>query len=292
MKINNTHDLFGIVEFILTGVLTLASYQSIFAQDSRERNYLYPVLKPVHEPKPFVKGWATQRMNEKFNRGLTVQQTDAHSVYLSWRLLAEDSKDDIFNIYSFQKDNKPVRINKSPISNTTDYSVILSGKPDETSFFVRPVLNGKELEISETVSITLSPEFKTYRSIKLKGNYKPQRIAVADLNGDGTLDFIIKQPDKGIDPAGQPNTDGLTYKIEAYLNDGTFLWRKDLGPGIEPGIWYSPLIVFDFDGDGKAEVVVKTGPSDAREADGRVRKGSEWCSILNGMTGLEICKVD
>lgn len=292
MKIIKTINLFRIVGFILTGVLTLGSYHSIFAQDSRERNYLYPVLKPVHEPKPLVKGWATQRMNEKFNRGITVQQISAHTVYLSWRLLSGDSKDVIFNIYRFQKGQKPVRINKSPISNTTDFSVILSGKPDETWFFVRPVLNRKELESSDTVSIKLSPEYKTYRSIKLHGNYKPQRIAVADLNGDGTLDFIIKQPDKGIDPAGQPNTDGLTYKIEAYLNDGTFLWRKDLGPGIEPGIWYSPLIVFDFDGDGKAEIAVKTGPSDAREANGRVRKGSEWCSILNGMTGQEICKVD
>ena len=292
MKIITTHKLIRIVGFILTGLFTLGTYHSIFAQDSRERNYLYPVLKPVHEQKPLVKGWATLRMNEKLNRGLTVQQISAHTVYLSWRLLSGDSKDVIFNIYRFQKGQKPVRINKSPIGNTTDCSVILSGKPNETRFFVRPVLNGKELESSDTVSIKLSPEYKTYRSIKLQGNYKPQRIAVADLNGDGTLDFIIKQPDSGIDPAGQPNTDGLTYKIEAYLNDGTFLWRKDLGTGIEPGIWYSPFIVFDFNGDGKAEIAVKTGPSDAREADGRVRKGSEWCSILNGMTGQEICKVD
>ena len=34
---------------------------------------------------------------------------------------------------------------------------------------------------------------------------------------------------------------GETYQIEAYLNDSTFLWSKDLGQGIEPGVWYSPL---------------------------------------------------
>jgi rhamnogalacturonan endolyase len=262
------------------------------AQDPRERNYLYPVLKPIHEPKPLVTGWATLRVTEKLTRGLSVQQTGIHTVYLSWRLLATDSKDIGFNIYRLVQGQKAVRLNKKPLIATTDFSAKLPEKVTESGFFVRLVLNGKEMEASESVSIQIKSEYKTYTSIKLQGDYKPQRIAVADLNGDGTLDFIIKQPDRGIDPGGRPNTDGLTYKIEAYLNDGTFLWQKDLGPGIEPGIWYSPMIVYDLDGDGKAEIAVKTGPSDAREADGRVRKGSEWCSILNGMTGQEICKVD
>jgi rhamnogalacturonan endolyase len=248
--------------------------------------------KPIHEPKPLVTGWASQKVNEKFNRGLTVQQTAPHTVYLSWRLLADDAPQTAFNLYREEAGKKAVRINKKPISVTTDFIDQLPAKWTSASYFVCPVVDGKEQKASEKVLVSLSPEFKNYRSIKLQGDYKPQRIAVADLDGDGVLDFIIKQPDRGIDPGGQPNTDGLTYKIEAYLNDGTFLWRKDLSPGIEPGIWYSPMIVYDFDGDGKAEIAVKTGPADAREADGRVRKGPEWCSILNGMTGEEICKVD
>jgi rhamnogalacturonan endolyase len=154
-------------------------------------------------------------------------------------------------------------------------------------------MNGKELEPSEKAP--LKPDAKDkqyYTSIKFQGDYRSQRIGIADLNGDGAYDFVIKQPSRGIDPAGRPNTDGLTYKLEAYLNDGTFLWRKDLGPGIEPGIWYSPFVVYDFDGDGRAEVAVKTGPEDARESDGRVRKGPEWCSILDGMTGAELTRAD
>ena len=51
--------------------------------------------------------------------------------------------------------------------------------------------------------------------------------------------------------------DGSTYQIEAYLSDGTFLWSKDLGQGIEPGVWYSPFIAYDFNGDGKAEIALK-----------------------------------
>jgi rhamnogalacturonan endolyase len=76
------------------------------------------------------------------------------------------------------------------------------------------------------------------------------------------------------------------------LHDGTFLWRNDLGDGIEPGVWYSPFIVYDLDGDGKAEIAVKTAPRGIRDADGAVYKGEEWISIWDGMTGKEITKAD
>ena len=184
-------------------------------------------------------------------------------------------------------------MNKKPIVTTTDFidKKPVSGR--ENTYRVRPVLEGRELEPSEKVLLKVDVKDRMYySSIKFKGDYRPQRIGVADLNGDGTYDFVIKQPSRGIDPAGRANTDGLTYKLEAYLSDGTFLWRKDLGPGIEPGIWYSPFVVYDFDGDGKAEVAVKTGPEDTRESDGRVRKGPEWCSILDGMTGKEPARAD
>ena len=121
---------------------------------------------------------------------------------------------------------------------------------------------GKELEPSEKVRLGAdAKERPYYASIKFQGPYTPQRIAAADLDGDGAYDFVIKQPSQGIDPAGKPNTSGLTYKLEAYRSDGTFLWCKDLGLGIEPGIWYSPFVVFDFDGDGKGVCLVdaKTG---------------------------------
>jgi hypothetical protein len=271
--------------------LLFVSIVNSAGQDPRERNYMYPVLKPNHETKPQITGWAKDKFIEKLNRGLTVQQTGATSVYLSWRLLASDNPAIAFNVYQTLNGQKAVRLNKKPISLTTDFSTNLSNA-NETSLFIRPVLNGKEMEASEIVAFKLNNSYKPYRSIKFQGDYKPQRIAVADLNGDGNLDFIIKQPDRGIDPGGKPNTDSLTYKVEAYLSDGTFLWGKDLGLGIEPGIWYSPMIVYDFNGDGKAEVAVKTGSADAREADGRVRKGPEWCSLLDGMTGSEISKVE
>ena len=52
------------------------------------------------------------------------------------------------------------------------------------------------------------------------------------------------------------------FTLEAYDNEGAFLWRRDLGPNIRPGVWYSPMAVFDLDGDGRAEVVLKAGEID------------------------------
>lgn len=77
------------------------------------------------------------------------------------------------------------------------------------------------------------------------------------------------------------------------MSDGTYLWTYDMGPGIEPGIWYSPFIVYDFNGDGKAEVAIKTAGTDyVKNEKGRVCGGSEYLSVLDGMTGQEIDRVD
>lgn len=148
------------------------------------------------------------------------------------------------------------------------------------------------IDTSTKIEVEL-PSLKNYQSIKLNRNIKAGKIAVADLNGDGIYDYIIRTPDKNVDP-GMPGTlGGETYQIEAYLNDGTFLWSKDLGQGIEPGVWYSPFITYDFNGDGKAEIALKTAPENStRNEKGRVDSGEEYLSVLNGMTGEEIARVD
>jgi hypothetical protein len=262
--------------------------------DVRERYYYYEVLNPIHEKKEKVTGWAENRIDEPFNRGLVVVMNEAGELYISWRLLKTDSPDVSFNLYRSEKGKKPGRLNREPLEQTTDFIDKKSKAGVSYDYWLKPLSDGKELESSEIYSFDKSSGEKgLYRSIKFQGNYTPQRVAIADLNGDKTMDFVIKQPEQGIDPGGRSgNLDNLTYKLEAYLSDGTFLWRKDLGLGLEPGIWYTPYIVYDFDGDGKAEIAVKTGPGDVREANGRVNKGPEWCSILDGMTGEEKARAD
>jgi len=274
-------------------LLVCAAASTAAAEDPKERLFFTPALNPKHKDKPKVRGWAEQRIDEKINRGMLAMPTKEGKVYVGWRLVKSDGKGTAFNVYRSVEGGEAVKLNAEPVATTCDFidAEPVSGR--RTTYWVRPVSAGRELEPSEKAHVKAdSGHMSYYSSIKFQGDYTPQRIGVADLNGDGTYDFVIKQPSQGIDPAGRPNTDGLTYKLEGYLCDGTFLWRKDLGPGIEPGIWYSPFVVYDFDGDGKAEAAVKTGPEDARENDGRVRAGPEWCSIVDGMTGEELARAD
>jgi rhamnogalacturonan endolyase len=271
--------------------LFLSIPEVVFAQDLRERTYLYEVLDPQHREKPFVEGWADKRPEELINRGLSVQERSDGSVYLSWRLLKGDSEKVAFNVFRRDENGTEIRLNKKPVVSTTDYTDRNVKNPAACHYRVETIGAVNQFEISEEKSVIPLKGELPYLSVKLREDCDPCRIAVADLNGDGTFDFIVKHPNYGIDPGGRPSTDSTTYKIDAYLSDGTFLWRKDLGLGIEPGIWYSPMIAYDLNGDGKAEVTLKNAPNQ-RDADGRVRKGEEWVSVLDGMTGIEIARTN
>jgi rhamnogalacturonan endolyase len=283
MKVSRT-----IIGFSLS-LLSLSFITS--AQDLRERTYLYEVLTPKHREKPKIDGWAKVRPKERLNRGLIALERSDGSVYLSWRLLESDPESVAFNVFRIGSDGKETQINKKPIVSTTDFVDKKVGNSHSCRYRVKAVGHVDLFGISKEMDVIPVKGRLPYRSIKLKDDCAPNRIAVADLNGDGEFDFIVKHPNYGIDPGGKPNAYGTTYKIDAYLSDGTFLWRKDLGLGIEPGIWYSPMIAYDLDGDGKAEVALKTGPNH-RDADGRVREGEEWVSVLDGMTGEEIARGD
>ena len=267
----------------------------MYSQDARELLYNIEILQPNHAPKPKVEAFAKERIEEKFNRGIIAVEDDNKNVYISWRLLKSDPIDVAFDIYR-GNDNSSVKLNRSPISTTTDFVDKNARNNSSDKYWVIPVGKNNNGSPSKRVSVNTkkSTNEPAYISIPLQEDVVPgrRRLAVADLNGDGEFDFVLIQPNVGKDPGFRPDSSQVTYKIEAYLNDGTFLWRNDLGDGIEPGVWYSPFIVYDFDGDGKAEIAVKTAPTGIRDADGAVYEGEEWISIWDGMTGKEIARAD
>ncbi|WP_206082222.1 silent information regulator protein Sir2 [Maribellus sediminis] len=281
MKALEMNKRFRLMMLIVVVTLTV-SYNSK-AQDARERLYNYAVLQPNHVPKPKVKGWAETRISEKIDRGLVAFKVK-DGIYLSWRLLNTDAENVAFDIYEKKDGQQARKINSEPLISTTDFFV---DNTDTTSQFYVTAVGTDEPSKAAKVS-NLSN-----KTIPFQGNYMPDRVAVGDLNGDGEYDFVIKQPGGRVDP-GVWRKSPDTFKLEAYLSDGTFLWRKDLGWNIEQGIWYSPFVVYDFNGDGKAEVALKSAPTDAdyRDEDGRVFDGPEYCSVLDGMTGEEIDRVD
>jgi len=212
---------------------------------------------------------------EKLDRGVVAVPAGPGKVHVGWRLLQADAPNTGFNVYRRSGGGKPVKLNQQPITRTTDFT-------DESA----PV--GAEYSVGTEFTAAVP-----FIKIPFRGKYSAQSVAVADLDGDGKLDYVIKQPSINIDPWEKYwHKSPGTFQLEAYRHDGTPLWQYDLGWSIEQGIWYAPFVVYDFDGDGKAEVTVKIGEGDPRDKDGRVQSGPEFLAILDGVTGKEICRAE
>jgi rhamnogalacturonan endolyase len=237
-------------------------------------------------------GIAVRRVDEKIDRGLVAIRQKPNQVYVGWRLLQSDPKGVAFNVYRRDGKSSPIKINSQPVLRTTDYTDRAAPATKDLCYLVRSVIGGREVKTPSDSPVRVA-ENSQYIRVPLHGPYTVQKIGIADLDGDGRYDFVVKQPSDNIDPfrAYWQRSPG-TYKLEAYRHDGKFLWRYDLGWAIERGIWYSPYVVYDLDGDGKAEVAVKTGEGDPRDDDGRVTSGPEYLTVLDGTTGRPVARTD
>ena len=97
-----------------------------------------------------------------------------------------------------------------------------------------------------------------YHSIALQtpAGYTPNDASVGDLDGDGEYEIVVHQTGGAKDNSQPGVTDAPI--LQAYKLDGTLLWRIDLGRNIREGAHYTQFLVYDLDGDGRAEVVCKT----------------------------------
>ena len=235
-----------------------------------------------------------QRQMERMGRGVVALRQDATKVYVGWRLLADDPDDIAFNVYRSTNGSVPVKLNDAALIESTNYVDDGANLAQSNSWFIRPVLDSQEMQASASCTLPENPPVQNYIAIQLQGLYTFDRASVGDLDGDGEYDYVIKQPHQVTDPGVyERSTD--TWKIEAYRSDGAFLWRRDLGWNIVQGIWWSPMIVYDLDGDGAAEVVTKTAPVDVdyrRASDGRVLQGPEWFTVFDGRTGQALAQED
>ena len=159
------------------------------------------------------------------------------------------------------------------------------------------------------MSSPLSVPAQAYLAVPLKTptGYTANDAAVGDLDGDGEYELIVKQELRGFDNSQRGVCPGTT-KLEAYRLNGTFLWRIDLGKNIREGAHYTPFIVYDLDGDGRAEVAVRTaegtidgtgvaipdtdgdGRTDYVNTSGYILEGPEFLSIFDGRTGKELAR--
>jgi rhamnogalacturonan endolyase len=232
--------------------------------------------------------------HETLDRGVVALRNADGSVYVGWRLLASDAEDTAFHVYRPTGDAAPERLTAEPIRESTNFVDAKAAAASAPRYAVAAVAGGKEGRQSAEVAPADAPPGAPYLRLKLQGNQAAQKVAVGDLDGDGRYDYVIKQPDFNADPYQQPGywkKSQEPYQVEAYSADGKFLWRHDMGWSIEEGIWYSPYVVYDLDGDGKAEVYCKGGEGDPREPAGHVKTGPEWLLKIDGLTGQIVKKI-
>ncbi|WP_229972535.1 rhamnogalacturonan lyase [Pontibacter harenae] len=245
-------------------------------------------------------------MIENLDRGVIAINQGEGKVYVGWRMFGTDPADIAFNLYRASGGNAPVKLNKAPITESTNFvdEGVDLGQP--SSYFVKPVLKGKEKGKSESFTLAAKAPVQQYLSITLQtpAGYTPNDASVGDLDGDGTYEVILHQAGRGRDTPSNGFTDEPIF--QAYKLDGTLLWTINLGKNIREGAHYTQFIVVDMDGDGIAEFACKTADgtvdgqgkvignaeADWRDANGKILQGPEYFTVFNGRTGAALATAD
>ena len=246
---------------------------------------------------------------EKLDRGVVaLPRSTGTGIFLSWRLLGTD--DPATTTFDVVRNGETIKENLAK-TNFED-----GGGTKTASYQIVTKVNGEVVETSEAVS----PWGKTYLTLKLDrpakgeqgGTYTPNDMSVGDVDGDGQYELFVKwDPSTSKDNSQSGVTDNVY--IDCYKLDGTKLWRIDLGRNIRAGAHYTQFMVYDFDRDGRAEMMCKTAPGSLdgngnyvnqaatdddiknasgtglfRTSDGRITGGQEWLTVFKGATGEAI----
>jgi len=241
---------------------------------------------------------AQPRQMDRLGRGV-VAFRDGDAVYLSWRLLGTDPEDIRFEVFRSTDGGPDIRVNRTSIRTSTNFVDDSADLTRTNTYTVKARTAEVWLKPSAPVSVAANaPQFaeQAHRRIPLAPlpNHSVHLAWVGDLDGDGEFDFVVDRI---------PETVSDTIKLEAYRSDGAFLWRMDMGPGsvnrdnLEPGPTaistghQDGVTVFDINRDGRAEVLVKSGPG-VIFGDGTLWDAPatdiQFISVVDGMTGAEI----
>ena len=241
---------------------------------------------------------ASAKWMERLNRGVISVRSGSGNL-VSWRLLGTDPAGVAFNVY-----RNGTRVNASPITSSTNY--LDAGAAAGAAYTVRPVLNGAEYTASEPalqftngyldVPIQVPPGGTTPTGEAY--TYSANDASVGDMDGDGQLEIVLKWDPSNAKDNSQSGYTGNVY-VDAYRFNGQRLWRIDLGRNIRAGAHYTQFQVYDLDGDGRAEVAMKTADgtrsgtgqvigsasADHRNSSGYILAGPEFLTVFDGLTG-------
>ena len=245
-----------------------------------------------------------QRMTDKLDRGLMAVKTDA-GVFCSWRVLAEEYYDVTYNLY-----RDGVKVNAEPltVSNYTDISGTAASKYTVTAIGLRNHESEpcKEAAVWNQHWLEITPDHGD-----LKSTYVPNDACMADVDGDGELEILMKFDNQSEIQASYPREGyyGEYSIVEVFKLDGTKLWWLDFGPNM--GDFQNNeqnIIAYDWDEDGRAEAIIRAADGTTiHMADGTtyvvgdatknyraatgggtnwfMHEGAEYLVYMNGATG-------
>lgn len=204
---------------------------------------------------------------EKLNRGLVAVQTP-EGIYLSWRLFRGEVSG--FSVTGLTGTDFDILKNGNVIARVTDSTNWLDPSGTIRDLYsVAPIAQGVTGTPCEEVTAWTSG--KNFIDIPVRKppdgftptgehfTYHLNDLSVGDVNGDGEMEYIVKwDPDNSKDVCQRGYTGHCL--IDCYTLEGTLLWRLDLGANIRAGAHYTQFMVYDFNGDGKAEIALKTAP--------------------------------
>lgn len=267
----------------------------------------------------------TARVMEHLDRGVVAVHEPDGKVYVAWRLFATDAPDTAFNLYRTTAEGEApgpaygqtrpdrlagtVKLNAAPLAGPTWFRDETAHLERATSYFVRAVHDGREGPASPAFTLPAGAPPRPYVSIPLQTppGYTPGDASVGDLDGDGRYEIVLKQEQMPRDNS-QSGFTGDTL-LQAYTLDGALLWTIHLGKNIREGAHYTQFMVYDLDGDGRAEIACKTADgtidgtgkvigdpqADWREPEsagprlvGHIRRGPEFLTIFDGRTGAAL----
>lgn len=250
--------------------------------------------------------YAPDIQKEKLGRGLVLLR-DNDSLVVSWRLLEGDKKVP-FSVY---KDGK--RLNEQNIWNVTFFKTL--APKEESEIALSAIIDERQFIYTQTYH----PELKDYISIPLskpadgvtpdgrRYTYSANDASVGDVDGDGEYEIILKwDPSNARDNSHEGYTGNVyldCYKIPCFIQESSetstpLLWRINLGLNIRAGAHYTQFLVYDFDGNGRAELITKTAdgtidgtgtsigdPNANWVTNGRILNGPEYLTVFDGLTG-------
>lgn len=289
------------------------------------RTFIFSTLLAVSSVVAAQPAYGPDIQKEKLGRGMVCLR-DGDSIVVSWRMLEGDGQT-AFNVY---QDGR--RMNSQPLAGATFLKMAATSA--EPVCEVKAVVNGKERKLKGCRQVCVAG-VRDYLSIPLSRpdggvtpdgrayTYSANDASVGDVDGDGEYEVILKWDPSNSRDNSQEGYTGNVY-VDCYKLGKGLLWRIDLGRNIRAGAHYTQFLVYDFDGDGRSEVIMKTadgtvdgagtvigdpsanwvmdglvskaipGKMEAKQTHvvGRILDGPEYLTVFDGRTGKALKTVD